>query len=213
MTNSCPFPEFGPAIIVANHTSPVDPLLIWHRHFAAFRKPRLRVIGFMMAKEFYNRRGIVNWVCRAMESIPVDRNDRDARSVRDALDRLKNGHLLGLFPEGRLNLESPDNRLLPGGTGVAWLAIKSKAPVIPLFIHNAPRAKSMPGCFIVRTHVTLTYGTPIDLSAWYDRKPGHEELAEVTDLIMKTLSDLGGISFTPVTEREDDHRAVSESKR
>lgn len=211
-TNVSPLPESGPAIIVANHTSPVDPILIWHRHFAHFRKPRVRVIGFMMAKEFYQKPGIVNWVCRAMESIPVERSARDTRPIRAALKRLEAGHLLGLFPEGRLNRESPDERLLPGGTGVAWLAIKSKAPVIPVFIHNAPRGKSMLGSFFIRTHVTLTYGTPVDLSAWYDKKNGHEELAEATDLIMKTLSELGGIGFTPVAEREDDQRVIPELK-
>ena len=190
--------ESGPAIIVANHTSPVDPILIWHRHFAEFRKPRLRVVGFMMAKEFYERRGIVNWVCRAMESIPMARSGQDMGPIRESLTRLKNGHLLGVFPEGRLNVESPDERLLPGGTGVAWLALKSQAPVIPVFIHHAPRGKSILGCYFVRTLVTLTYGNPIDLAAWHGRKPGHKELAEVTDLIMKSLADLGGISFTPI---------------
>lgn len=207
MTNKCPFPESGPAIIVANHTSPVDPILIWHRHFAQFRKPRLRVIGFMMAKEFYQRRGIVNWVCRAMESIPVARSGQDMGPIREALTRLENGHLLGLFPEGRLNVVSPDERLLPGGTGVAWLAIKSKAPVIPVFIHHAPRGKSILGCYFVRTLVTLTYGNPIDLSAWHGRKPGHEDLAEVTDLIMKSLSHIGGIGFTPIAANCEAERA------
>ncbi len=207
MTNVCPFPESGPAIIVANHTSPVDPILIWHRHFAEFRKPRLRVIGFMMAKEFYQKRGIMNWVCRAMESIPVARSGQDVGPIRVALKRLESGHLLGLFPEGRLNRESPDERLIPGGTGVAWLAIKSKAPVIPVFIHHAPRGKTLLGSFLIRTQATLTYGTPIDLSAWHDKKPGHEELAEVTDLIMKTLSDLGGIGFTPIDAQCEPGRA------
>lgn len=197
VVNSCPYPEFGPAIIVANHTSPVDPVLLWHSHFAGFSKPRLRVIGFMMAREFYQQRGIVNWVCRAMESIPVDRSGRDMSSIREALKRLENGHLLGLFPEGRLNVESPEKQLLRGGSGVAWLAIKSRAPVIPVFIHNAPRSKTMLGSFFIRTQVTLVYGQPIDLSPWLDKKPDHLELAEVTDVIMKTLSELGGIDYTP----------------
>ena len=197
MVNSCPYPEFGPAIIVANHTSPVDPVLLWHSHFAGFAKPRLRVIGFMMAREFYQRRGIVNWVCRAMESIPVDRSGRDMSSIREALKRLENGHLLGLFPEGRLNVESPEQQLLRGGSGVAWLAIKSQAPVIPVFIHQAPRGKTMFGSFFIRTQVTLVYGKPIDLSQWLDKKPDHMELAEVTDVIMKTLSEIGGVGYTP----------------
>lgn len=202
MVNPCPFPEDGPAIIVANHTSSVDPVLLWHRHFAQFRKPHLRVIGFMMAKEFYEQNALARCVCRAMESIPVERTGRDIAPTRAALKRLDEGKLLGIFPEGRLNLWTPDERLLPGGTGVAWLAIKSKAPVIPVFIHNAPRKNSMLRSFFVRTTVTLTYGKPIDLSIWYDRKPGHAELAEVTDLIMKSIAELGGIAFTPVNESE-----------
>lgn len=200
--NRCPIPEFGPAIIVANHTSPVDPVLLWHRHFAGFKKPRLRVIGFLMAREFYELRGVIHWVCRAMESIPVERSGRDMRPIREALKRLEAGQLLGLFPEGRLNVESPDQRLLPGGSGVAWLALKSKVPVIPVFIQNAPRAKSMVAAFFKRTHATLIYGEPIDLSAWYDKKPGHTELQEVTDLIMLKLAQLGGVEFTPTAEVE-----------
>lgn len=200
--NACPFPETGPAIIVANHTSPVDPALIWHRHFANFKKPRLRVIGFMMAREFYEKRGIIHWVCRTMESIPVERSGRDMKPIRKALKRLEAGHLLGLFPEGRLNVESPDQRLLPGGSGVAWLALKSKVPVIPVFIRNAPRAKSIIAPFLIRTHATLIYGEPIDLSAWYDKKPGHAELQKVTDLIMMKLAQLGGLEFTPNAEVE-----------
>lgn len=196
-TNACPFPEQGPAIVVANHTSPVDPVLIWHRHFAQFRHPHLRVIGFMMAKEFYNTNAVIRWVCAAMESIPVERSGRDMAPTRAALKRLEEGRLLGIFPEGRLNLESPESRLLPGGTGVAWLAIKSRAPVIPVFIRNAPRRNSVLASYLARTVATVTYGEPIDISLWYDQKAGHEELAEITDLIMKSIADLGGIDFTP----------------
>lgn len=129
------------------------------------------------------------------------RSGQDMGPIRESLTRLKNGHLLGVFPEGRLNVESPDERLLPGGTGVAWLALKSQAPVIPVFIHHAPRGKSILGCYFVRTLVTLTYGNPIDLAAWQGRKLGHEELAEVTDLIMKSLANLGGIGFTPIAQQ------------
>ena len=202
--NACPIPESGAAIIVANHTSPVDPVLIWRRHFVGFKRQRLRVIGFLMAREFYELPGVIHWVCRAMESIPVERSGRDMKPIREALKRIESGQLLGVFPEGRLNVESPDMRLLPGGSGVAWLAIKSKAPVIPVFIRNAPRAKSIVRAFFVRTQVTLIYGEPIDLSEWYDKKPGHAELARVTDLIMMNLARLGGIEFSPSAEVESD---------
>jgi 1-acyl-sn-glycerol-3-phosphate acyltransferase len=198
-TNQCTYPEQGPAIIVANHTSPVDPMLLWTRHFAQFNKPRLRVIGFMMAKEYYDSSRIIRWVSNVMESIPVERSGRDMAPIREALRRLQNGHLLGLFPEGRLNVTSPTEQLLPGETGVAWLALRSGAPVIPVFICNAPRCNSMVGMFFKPTRATLTYGPPIDLSKWKSNKPSHADLVEVTDLIMDTLAEMGGLRTSPTS--------------
>ena len=196
--NSCTIPEFGPAIIVANHTSPADPPLLWIRHFAGFQRPRLRVIGFLMAREFMGR-GIVAWVCRAMESIPVGRAGRDMAPMRAALRRLQAGHLLGVFPEGRLNKLSPDEQLLPGGTGVAWLAIKSGAPVIPVFIRNAPRHESLVRAFLMRTRTSLRYGQPVDLSRWTAGKLDQQQLAEATDAIMQAIARLGDIRYSPTT--------------
>lgn len=198
-TNACTYPEHGPAIIVANHSSPVDPMLLWTGHFAQFLKPRLRVIGFMMAREYYMGGGLTGWVCKAMESIPVERSGRDMAPIREALRRLQDGRLLGLFPEGRINFTSPDEQLLPGGTGVAWLALRSGAPVIPVFIRHAPRSNSMTRCFYTRTRTTLTYGSPIDLSKWKNEKPSHSDLIEVTDLIMHQLAEMGGIRPSPTT--------------
>lgn len=195
--NACTIPEAGPAIIVANHSSPVDPILIWTRHFEGFKSPHLRVIGYLMAREYYEKPRLINWICRAMESIPVERNGRDMQPLRQALRRLQEGRLLGLFPEGRLNSESPDEQLLPGDTGVAWLALKASVPVIPVFIHRAPRSESMLRCFFIPTQASLTYGPPLDLSRWQGRSLSATELADATDFIMKSLAELGNIRFTP----------------
>lgn len=200
-TNACTYPEHGPAIIVANHTSPVDPVVLWFRHFAQFQSPRLRVIGYMMAKEYYVRGGLLTWIYKAMESIPVERAGQDMAPIRDALRRLQAGHLLGLFPEGGINVDAPDERLRAGGTGVAWLALRSKAPVIPVFISRAPRSDSMVRVFFKRTRTTLTYGPPVDLSPWQKEKPSHADLAEATDKIMQSIADLGGLKITPSATR------------
>lgn len=199
--NSCTIPESGPAVIVANHTSPVDPILLWTKHFAAFQQPHLRVIGYMMAREYYEFSRVIRWFCRAMESIPVARDGRDVQPVRLALQRLREGRLLGLFPEGRLNVTSPDHQLLPGDIGVAWLALKAEVPVIPIFIHQAPRSDSMFKAFFVRTRSSLTYGAPLDLSAWQGRHCTPEDLAEVTDLIMRSIAELGSIRYTAISAK------------
>ncbi|MFM7058624.1 MAG: lysophospholipid acyltransferase family protein [Planctomycetota bacterium] len=198
--NPCTIPENGPAIIVANHTSPVDPVLLWTRHFSSFRQPRLRVIGYLMAREYYQSPRIINWICRAMQCIPVDRNGRDIQPLRQALRRLQDGHLLGLFPEGRLNATSPNTQLLPADTGVAWLALKARVPIIPVFIHNAPRSSSMALCFLIPTRASLTYGQPLDLSPWHGRRNTTQDLAEATDFIMQSLAALGQIHFTALSK-------------
>jgi 1-acyl-sn-glycerol-3-phosphate acyltransferase len=200
-TNECTFPEYGPAIIVANHTSPADPVLLWMRHFSQFKKPRLRVIGYMMAKEYYTRGGLLTWICKAMECIPVERNGQDMAPIKEALRRLQAGHLLGLFPEGGINIESPNEQLRAGGVGVAWLALRSKAPVIPVFISDAPRSESMVRVFFQRTRSRLTYGDPVDLSPWQKDKPSHTDLIEATDKIMQSIASLGGLQITPSLTR------------
>jgi 1-acyl-sn-glycerol-3-phosphate acyltransferase len=121
--------------------------------------------------------------------------------IKEALRRLQAGHLLGLFPEGGINVESPNERLRAGGTGVAWLALRSKAPVIPVFITDAPRSDSMLWVFFQRTRTKLTYGPPVDLSQWQNDKHSHTDLMEATDKIMQSIATLGGLQITPSSTR------------
>lgn len=196
--NKSTIPEVGPAIIVANHTSPVDPVVLWLGHFAGFRGRQMRIIRYMMAREYFVLRNPVGWACRTMQSIPVQRSGQDMAPIREALNCLRRGDLLGLFPEGRINFQTPDEQLLPGGTGVAWLALKSGVPVLPVFIHNAPRGRTMVSSFFTRTRTTVTYGAAVDLADFLDEKLTREVLAEATDRIMQSVADLGNIRITPV---------------
>lgn len=190
-------PEDAPAIIISNHTSPVDPMLLWADHCGSFRSPVIRLPGFMTAKEYCDQRGLVGWICRVMESIPVARHGRDMTPAKQALKRLKDSQLVGVFPEGKINAVAPDVQLIPGDTGAAWLALKSRVPVIPVYIREAPRGKSMVGSFLVRTHSRLYYGQPIDISRWYDQRLTQEILREVADEMMLQLARLGGVKPPP----------------
>lgn len=193
-------PEDDAVLIISNHTSPVDPMLIWADLRRCYPGPRIRRPGFMMAREYYEMGGIPGWIFRVMESIPLDRNGRDMGPARAALQRLKDGRIVSVFPEGRINDESPDEKLLPGDTGAAWLALKAQVPVIPILIQNAPRGTTMGNSFLVRTRSTLTYGDPIDLSAWHGQRPTQKMLVEITDLIMQQLASLGNMKAAPSGE-------------
>ena len=191
----CPFLDASPAIIMANHRCVIDPGLIWAG--VTNRRP----LEFLTAGEYFGI-PVLSFIFRALRAIPVARNGRDMTATRTALRRLKEGRLLGVFPEGRFNT-GPG--LLPATTGIAWLALQSRAPVYPVFIHNAPRGKSMIATLFAFGRVRITFGDPVDLSEYYGRRTSDELLQEVTDLLMGRLAALGGFDLKPNSGSETDH--------
>lgn len=187
--DKCPFPKTGPCLVIANHRSPVDPMFIFSGSQEKVGGRFIRVVEFMTAREYCELKGPIGWICRTMKCIPVDRKGKDMGPAKEALRRLRAGHLVGIFPEGRINL---GDGLLPGNPGVAWLALRSEAPVMPIFIHDAPLGTSMVAPFLRPSYTQVSYGEPIDLSEFYGRKPTPGLLAEVTDLLMDRLATLGG---------------------
>ena len=193
----CPFPSDGAALVIANHSSAADPMQLWMNHHLGSGRRNVRTISFMMAKEYYNVPGI-HWICRSMRSIPVSRDGKDTGPLRDALRKLQEGHLVGIFPEGRINVD--DNGILDGSLGVGWLALKSRVPVYPVYLDNVPGGSNMVTPFLTRSQVRVIYGEPIDLSEFYDQRPKGVVLEQVTELMMTRLAELGGVER--VRERE-----------
>lgn len=184
----CPFPRDGAAIVIANHSSPVDPILLWMNNHLRAEGAQPRVISFLTASEYYSARGVA-WICRAMRSIPVDRNGRDMKPTREALRLLQQGEFVGVFPEGGINLERD---LRPAVPGVAWLALKARVPVYPVYIENAPRGDDMISPFMTPARVVVHYGEPVDLSEFTDQRVSHELLERLADRLMLELARLGG---------------------
>ena len=123
-----------------------------------------------------------------MQSIPVTRDGRDTKGSRAALRRLKAGELVGVFPEGGIG---EGDELGAANPGIAWLALRSRAPVYPVYIHNAPRGAHMAAAFYTFSRVRVTYGNPIDLSEFYGRKLSGSILQETTEKLMAELARLG----------------------
>src|SRR5947208_1425941 len=91
-------PASGPAILVCNHVSSLDPLLL---QWACSR-----LIVWMMAKEYYVPG--TRWLFDVIRIIPVERSRRDVAATRAAMRALEKGHVLGIFPEGRLSGDGRD---------------------------------------------------------------------------------------------------------
>lgn len=177
----CPFREDQPAIVIANHRSPLDPLALW------VGMSNKRPIGFMMAKEYYGITGL-KFICSSLESIPVERDGKDMAATRSAYRRLQAGHLLGIFPEGGIHT-GPGVR--EGNPGVAWLALRSRAPVYPVFI-DSPTGATMMAPFFNFRRMRVNYGNPIDLTPYYERGMSDDVLREVTDVLMDRVWKLSG---------------------
>ena len=107
-------PAQGPAIVVANHLSGLDPMLL----LAASPRP----LRFIIASEQYHRFGLT-WLFRAVGCIPVDRGGRPERAFREALKALQQGEVIAIFPHGTIHLDhEPRRRLKPGAVRLAEMA-------------------------------------------------------------------------------------------
>lgn len=177
-----PLPEQGGAIIVANHTSPLDP--------HALQCGTDRLIVFLVAREYYEIGGL-NAIFRLLRYIPVNRTGRDITATKGALRALEHGEVLGIFPEGRIN--PTGEGLMDPQPGVAMIALRRRVPVLPAFIVGTPRGTSMVRSFIQRSKIHVIYGQPIDLSKYYGREKDREVLAEVSGIFMSALAQLGGV--------------------
>jgi 1-acyl-sn-glycerol-3-phosphate acyltransferase len=145
-------PPTGPAIMICNHTSALDPMLI--------QSVCRRVIVWMMAKEYYEIR-LMTPIFRALEVIPVDRGARDTSAMRSALRALQEGRILGVFPEGRIET-TPE--LLPFQPGVAQMAIKTKVPVYPAYLDGTQRGMEVGEALMRRNESSIAFGPAVDFS-------------------------------------------------
>lgn len=184
----CPFLDARSGLILANHRSPLDPMLIWVG--VTNRRP----IEFITAGEYFGIPGL-QFILDAQRCIPVARDGKDMVATRTALRRLRAGRLVGVFPEGGIN-EGAGMR--PFNPGIAWMALQAQAPVFPVFIENAPTGSSMIEPFWRFRHVRVHYGEAIDLSEFVNRRRTPELLEQVTVLLRAKLAELGGIEPTAV---------------
>ena len=149
----CRLPRTGPAILVCNHMSGLDPLLL--------QAMSHRVIVWMMAKEYYEM-GSIGWFFKMIEAIPVSRNGRDSSATRAALRALDAGKVLGIFPEGRIET---DRNLMPFQTGVAMMAMKTGVPLYPAYLDGTPRGMEMLTAFRTAGRTHLRFGDMVKLEA------------------------------------------------
>ena len=188
-TGSENLPPTGGIILVSNHVSHFDPLVVAHYIYEAGRWPR-----FLTKASLWRVPVLGPFLTKTLQ-IPVERGSVEAVKSLDVLvDALNEGGAVLIYPEGTTTRE-PDLWPMRGKTGAARLALLTGAPVIPLANWGAQRVfdpRTNRFRLRMRTPVTVTAGKPIDLSRWEGETPTRATLDQMTDAIMLDIRALVG---------------------
>ena len=177
-------PREGPVILAANHISNADPVIV-----GAWLTPALgRRIHWLGKKEMFGW-PVVGWMARNGGVVPVDRGAADVDAFRMASRVLDAGQVLMVFPEGT---RSPTAELQPPKDGLAMLALRTGATIVPIGVSNTdrvwPKGRRIPK---LGGHATMRVGTPFKIADLLppeaDRKSA-KRLA--TTLIMRRIAAL-----------------------
>lgn len=180
-------PRTGPVIFASNHLSFIDSMAI------PVAAPR--PVHFLAKASYFEGTGFSGAASRvfftSVGAIPVRRGAGQA--ALDALDLqrqlLEDGLAVALYPEGT---RSTDGRLYKGRTGVAFLALQTGAPVVPVGLIGTdkvmPVGAKMPS---VKERITVRFGEPLDLSAHGPANSGRARRL-ATDEIMAAIHALSG---------------------
>ncbi|MEK4874434.1 lysophospholipid acyltransferase family protein [Bacillus sp. FSL W8-0102] len=160
------FPEQGGVLLCSNHIDNMDPPIL------GVTCPR--PISFMAKAELFNV-PILSGIIKKLNAFPVKRGGNDREALRTGLKVLKEGKVLGLFPEGT---RSKTGELGKGLAGAGYFALRTNAQVIPCAII---------GSYRIFQKVKVIYGKPIDMSELREKKASPEE---ATNLIMTHIQQL-----------------------
>jgi 1-acyl-sn-glycerol-3-phosphate acyltransferase len=175
-------PRSGPFILVANHCSNVDPLILgW-----AIGNRTNRLIHFMAKAEM---RGwpVLGWLATQSGVFFVRRGEGDRAAQRFSLEALAAGRPIALHPEGT---RSRDGRLQAGRSGAAFLAMRSGATLLPAGIAGTHRIFPGRSRFPHPTRIVIRVGEPFTLPHVPDGRLDRAALAAGTERIMAAIAEL-----------------------
>jgi 1-acyl-sn-glycerol-3-phosphate acyltransferase len=170
-------PKKGGAILLSNHQSFADPVLI--------ALGLDRQVSFMARDTLFNMPGFC-WLIKTLNAFPVRRGTADLKALKGAIERLKTGSAVIVFGEGTRTRDGRIGAVLPG---VALLAKRGGVPVIPVVIDGAyeswPRSQNLPKPEEIR----VVFGKPVPPESAGKMK--NEEWADmITDTLRKMQKDI-----------------------
>lgn len=185
-------PDFGGAIIAANHLSFIDSMLLMY----GLGRP----VSFLGKVEYMDS-FVTRTVFPAVGMIPVDRSGSGlSNTLREARRRLEAGELIGIFPEGT---RSRDGQLHPGHSGVAHLSLLTGCPIVPVGIMGTDVANPIGENRLRRTPISVKVGALVAPRHETGRRPSMRDRLALTDEVMASIAALTGQTIVETaTERE-----------
>ncbi len=162
------FPKEGGVLLCTNHIDNLDPPVV------GITCPR--TVNFMAKEELFEA-PILKSLLPSLQAFPVKRGMSDRQAMRKALSVLKDGEVVGLFPEGT---RSKNGELQKGLAGAGFFALRGNAVVMPCAII---------GPYKPFKRLKVVYGKPIDMTPYRERKASAEEVTEVIMGEIKKLLD------------------------
>ena len=160
------FPKEGGILLCSNHIDNLDPPVV------GINAPR--PVNFMAKEELFNL-PLLKSILPGVRAFPVKRGMSDRDALRRAIKLLKDGEVVGLFPEGT---RSKDGQLGKGFSGAGFFALRGEANVVPCAII---------GPYKPFKRLKVVYGEAIDMQPYRERKASAEE---VTEVIMAHIAEL-----------------------
>jgi len=170
----------GGFLLAANHISHFDPFLI---SLTVRRK-----IDWMTMAEFF-RPPVLGFLLRAIDAFPAERDRADLKTIRTAIERLKTGHVVGLFPEG--GIRDGTHSLLEGAPlrpGASTLAQIAGVPILPCVILGSDRLYAKRQWLpFRRTPIWIAFGNPISSCAKLPKAQARAQIESELAAVFKSL--------------------------
>lgn len=160
----------GGSVIISHHTSNWDPIILG---FIVKHKP----VCYMAKEELY-KNPIAKWFLLSLHTIPLARHKGDIQAIKAALQALKAGKMLGIFPEGT---RSATGEILNFQQGAALLALRGKAPVIPVYIK---------GNYKPFRQIKVFVDEPIMLTDYVGEKISGEAIKKATRILQDKITEM-----------------------
>jgi 1-acyl-sn-glycerol-3-phosphate acyltransferase len=178
-------PGDGPVILAMNHNSFMDSIFVP----LVVKRP----VVFLGKSDYFDK-WYMKWFFAGVGVIPVRREGGQAgeSSLNAGVDQLRKGLAVGIYPEGT---RSPDGRLYRGKTGVARMALRGEAPIVPVALIGTyecqPADRKVPKVM----RIGIRFGRPIDVSRYAGKEDDRFVLRSITDELMYELMLLSGQEY------------------